>query len=116
MSIFRLFLLKMAIFHLKVKWSPWNPWCLGRMNLAWRKYTQTSMYEGRKELEKEHPVNFRDFAYKSYVENGEIKHFMANFTKKERIRLFFTPFSFGNNFTMPISKLQNRIFGFSDEI
>lgn len=86
------------------------------MNLAWSKYIKTPMYEGRKELEKAHPVDFRDFAYKSFVENHEISHFIANFTKKDRIKLLFAPFSFGNNFRMPFRKLENRIFGFFDEI
>lgn len=99
---------------LKIKWSPWNPWCLGKMNLAWTKYTQTSMYEGRKQLEKDNPVNFKDFAYKSFIENYEIKHFMNCFTKKEKIKLFFAPFSFGNSFKMPFWKLEGRIFGFEE--
>jgi len=107
---------KYRLIWLKIKWSPWNPWCVGRMNLAWSKYTKTPMYEGRKELENAHPVDFKDFAYKSFAENYEIKHFMANFTKKDKIKLFFAPFSFGSAFRMPFWKVENRIFGFSDEI
>lgn len=91
---------------LKIKWSPWNPWCLGRMNLAWAKYTQTSMYKDRKQLEKDHPNCFEDFAYKSFIDNYEVKHFINRFTKKDRIRLFFTPFSCGNQFRMPFWKLE----------
>ena len=101
---------------LKIKWTPWNPWCLGRMNLAWTKYIQTSMYEGRKQLEEGHPSDFKDFAYNSFIENYEIGYFISCFSKKEKIRLFFCPFSFGGRFRMPLWKLENRIFGFSDEI
>jgi hypothetical protein len=97
------------IILVKIKWSPWNPWCLGRMNLAWKKYTETSMYKSRKELEKVSPVNFRDFAYKAFVDNYEIKHFMARFTRKEKIKLFLAPFSFGAKFRMPFRQLENRI-------
>jgi hypothetical protein len=104
------------LISLKIRWSPWNPWCLGRMNLAWTKYTETPMYEGRKQLEKDHPVDFKDFAYKSFINNYEIKHFMASFTKKDKIRLLFAPFSFGSAFQMPFQKLEDRIFGFFDKI
>ena len=54
--------------------------------------------------------------YKSFIRNSEIKHFMANFTKKDKNRLFFAPFSFGSNFRMPFWKLESRISGFLDEI
>ena len=72
------------------------------MNLAWTKYTQTSTYECRKQLEKDNPVYLKDFAYKAFHDDYEIRYFMAKFTKKEKIRLFFAPFSFGNKFRMPL--------------
>ena len=99
---------------LRIKWSPWNPWCLGRMNLAWTKYTQTPTYEGRKQLEKDNPTYFKNFAYNSFVDDYEIRYFINRFTKKEKIKLFFAPFSFGNNFRMPFRKLEDRIFGFEE--
>jgi hypothetical protein len=101
---------------LKIYWNPWNPWCVGRMNLAWRKYMETPMYEGRKELEKAHPDHFTDYTRRAFVDNHEIKHFMSNFTKKDKIKLFFAPFSFGSTFRMPFWKVENRIFGFFDKI
>lgn len=94
---------------IKIKWSPWNPWCLGTMNLAWKKYTETPMYEGRKELEKNHPIDFEDFAYKAFIDNYEIKHFISTFTWKEKIKLLLAPFSFGSRFRMPFGQLQERI-------
>lgn len=102
------------IILLKIKWNPWNPWCLGKMNLAWTKYTRTSMYEDRKQLEKGNPTDFKDFAYNSFIENYEVKHFVNCFTKKEKIKLFFAPFSFGNNFRMPFWKLEDQILGFKE--
>ena len=78
---------------LRIKWSPWNPWCLGRMNLAWTKYMHTTMYEGRKQLEKNSPSNFKDYAYKAFIDNYEIKYFISTFTSKDKIRLFLAPFS-----------------------
>ena len=100
-SYWRLIWLKVVYVYHKIKWSPWNPWCLGRMNLAWVKYTQTSMYEGRKQLERDLPVSFKDFAHKSFIESTEIIHFINSFTKRDKIRLLFTPFSFGTKFQMP---------------
>ena len=94
---------------LKIKWSPWNPWCLGKMNLAWTKYTQTSTYEGRKRLEKDNPAYFKNFAYNSFRDDYEIRYFIDRFTLKEKIRLFFAPFSFGGQFKMPFWKLENKL-------
>ena len=94
---------------LKIKWCPWNPWCLGRMNLAWTKYTQTTMYEGRKQLEKDLPGTFKDFAYKAFIDNYEIKHFISTFTSKDKIKLLLAPFSFGAKFRMPLRKLEDLI-------
>ncbi len=93
---------------LKIKWSPWNPWCLGRTNLAWAKYAQTSTYEGRKQLEKDSPVYFKDFAYNAFVDNCEIRYFINRFTLKDKIKLFFAPFSFGDKFRMPLVALFGR--------
>ena len=92
---------QIRIILVKIKWNKWNPWCLGRMNLAWMKYTQTPMYEERKKLEKKYPIDFKDFACRSFIENYEIKFFMRHFTTKDKIKLFFMPFSFGNQFKMP---------------
>jgi hypothetical protein len=77
---------------------------------------ETPMYEGRKELEKAHPDHFTDYTRRAFVDNHEIKHFMSNFTKKDKIKLFFAPFSFGSTFRMPFWKVENRIFGFFDKI
>jgi hypothetical protein len=79
------------------------------MNLAWSKYTQTSTYEGRKQLEKDNPVYFKDFAYNSFVDDYEIRYFIKRFTLKDKIRLFFAPFSFGNMFRMPFWKLEDKL-------
>jgi len=94
---------------LKIRWSPWNPWCLGRMNLAWIKYTQTTLYKDRKKLEKEQPVSFSDYAHKAFIDNYEIEHFVAIFTSKDKIKLFLAPFSFGSKFRMPFRRLEDRI-------
>lgn len=94
---------------LKIRWSPWNPWCLGRMNLAWTKYTQTTLYKSRKKLEEEQPNSFGDFAHKAFVDNYEIKHFVSTFTLKDKIKLFLAPFSFGAKFRMPFRKLEDWI-------
>lgn len=87
---------------IKIKWSPWNPWCLAKLNLAWRKYTQTPMYESRKALEERFPLDFKDFAYNSFIVNGEVFFFIKKITWKEKILIFFMPFSFGNRFKMPL--------------
>lgn len=101
-KIRRIIGIKLVKLCVMIKWNPWNPWCIGVMNLAWEKYTQTSMYEGRKELERSDPVHFRDFAYRSFIDNYEIKHFVTRFTTMDKIKLVLMPFSFGNTFQMPI--------------
>lgn len=100
---------------LKAKWSTWNPWCIGRLNLAWTKYTQTVMYAERKKLEEEHPRSFKNFAMKSYMDNCETLHFIKRFTFGEKVKLTFAPFSFGSTFKMPFYKLESLIFGKQEE-
>jgi hypothetical protein len=102
-------------FLIRIKWSPWNPWSLGRMNLAWCKYTQTVMYEERKKLEGELPENFENFAYRAFVDNCEMQHFVRYFTFWDKVRLFLTPFSFGTTFQMPLYELRHIVFGSADK-
>jgi len=93
---------------IKIKWNPWNPWCLGRMNLSWTKYTQTDTYKARMGLEKDYPNRFKDFTYKSFVNNHELEYFILQFTPKDKIKLFFMPFSFGDQFRMPFWKISDK--------
>jgi len=102
---------KLTKLYVIIKWNPWNPWCLGVMNLAWQKYTKTSMYKERKELEASYPVDFYDFAYRAYINNCEIQYFAAHFTTMDKIKILLMPFSFGNTFQMPFQRLGYRIFG-----
>ncbi len=36
-----------AKIYMSIKWWPWNPWCVARLNLALKKYTESVMYEER---------------------------------------------------------------------
>lgn len=86
----------------KLKWSPWSPWSVAMLNLAWSKYIETPMYEGRKELEKEGP-KFKNFAQIAFAD--DITFFVSKFTKKDWLKVIFLPFSCGDVFRIPFWKL-----------
>ena len=87
----------------------WNPWALARLNLAWTNYTKTPMYEERMKLDWVDIKGFDNYAEKAFVENLEIKLFTSLFTKTDRLRITFLPFSCGNKHTMPWFLIRNRI-------
>jgi hypothetical protein len=99
--------------HLSIKWSPWNPWAVARINMAWTKYVQTAMYEERLEVPREFHTNrkFENYAEQAYVTNVEAMFFISMFTRKEKLKVLFTPFSCGNRNRMPFYLISNWIFG-----
>ena len=99
--------------YLLVKWSPWNPWAVARLNMAWSKYIQTTMYEDRLKVPKilHTDKNFENYAEQAYVTNTEAMFFMSMFTRKERLKVLFIPFSCGNRNRMPFYLISDWIFG-----
>lgn len=93
------------------KWYPFNPWGIARMNLAWTKYTETPMYEERKKIDFTMNPKYSDFAEEAFFEYGEMRLFDRLFTKKERFRVIFAPFSCGDKFKMPFWRVKCWIFG-----
>ena len=102
-----------AFIHLK--WSCWNPWAIGAMNLAWSKYAKTPMYEERSKLDREFKINDynydREYAFDAFIENEEFDFFYNQATFSERIRLILAPFSFGSRFRMPFWRIKFWILG-----
>jgi len=86
----------------RVLWSAYNPWAMARMNIAWQKYTQTTMYEERKKLEELYPVDFKDFAFRAYIENKEMFLFWKHSNWSEKLKIIFTPFSCKGEFVYPL--------------
>lgn len=89
--------IRMFLYHIYInlKWHPFNPWCVGRMNLAYKNYIESDLYKYRVE-ELGH-----EFAFKHYHELQEVKIFISFFTPKNKLKLLFTPFSCGNQYNMP---------------
>jgi len=93
------------IAYYKIKWHPWNPWSIARLNLALGKYMETTMYRDR-------VVAFgHDWAIDAYKEYGEARFFSSILTRKDRMKQIFTPFSCGNYYKLPWWKLEAWIFG-----
>ena len=82
-----------------MKWSPFNPWCVARMNLAYKRYTESDLYNYRVE------ALGHKFAHDHYHESGGLKVFMTFFTLKDKLKVIFTPFSCGNEYSIPFYKL-----------
>jgi len=99
--------------YLSVKWSPWNPWAVARLNMAWTKYIQTPVYEDRLKVPTELHTDRKseNYAEQAYIMNTEAMLFMSLFTRKERLKILFTPFSCGNRNKMPFYIISNWIFG-----
>lgn len=104
-NLFRISYIKVATLLIRIKWSSWNPWAIGAYNMAWSKYIQTPMYEGRTELNRHFAIkqsNYKgDFAFEAFVSNGEFAFFYNKRTWIDRIRLAVAPFSFGDKFRIP---------------
>lgn len=104
--------------YIKIRWSCWNPWALGRMNLAWSKYAATPMYEARRELDREFAKNIPnykgDFSYEAFLEYHEFDFFYSQRTLFDRVRLFFAPFSFSNKFRMPTWRIRWWWYGIDE--
>ena len=88
--------------RMSIKWSAWNPWAIARLNLAWTKYTETTMYEERFKCSEFHTdPNRESYAEQAYIENCEVMFFVNQFTWKDKLKIAFTPFSCGNQNRMP---------------
>ena len=93
-----------------VRWCEWNLWVLSSLNLAWTNYTKTSMYEERMKIDFM-PLRpgYEDYATQAYVDNLEPLFFKKRFTRKDKLRVLFTPFSCGDKYQMPLILIRNRI-------
>jgi len=110
MSIITIYKLKINllikhIWYYGIKWSPWNPWTLAVLNMAWNKYTQSVLYAERKKVTFRIPGSSCDFAEHHYTELGEVKHFIRKFTLKDKMKIIFIPFSCGEKYKLPFRKL-----------
>jgi len=88
--------------YLDLKWHYFNPWCVGKMNLAYKHYTESELYGYRVE------ALGHDFAHKHYHDLQEVKIFVSFFTFKDKLKVLLTPFSCGNEYCMPLHKLLTR--------
>ena len=97
--------IKFFLVHLYIdlKWSTFNPWCIARMNLAYKRYTESDLYTYRVE------VLGHKFAHDHYHESKGIEVFMTFFTFKDKLKVIFTPFSCGNEYSMPLYKLFEKL-------
>jgi len=104
--------------YIRIKWSTWNPWSIGRLNLAWGKYLVTPMYAARAELDHQLQINQAnyegDYPYEAFMNNHEFDFFYKKRTLSDRARLFFAPFSFGNRFRMPIWRIKWWWYGIDE--
>jgi len=109
----------LAILFIRIKWSAWNPWAIGAMNMAWSKYVETPMYEGRVEVDREFAINQPnykgDFAYETFLEYKEFDFFYGQRTLADRIRLLVAPFSFGDRFRLPWWRIRWWWFGIDEK-
>ncbi len=78
-----------------LKWSPRSPWCVARLNMAWNKYIATPMYSERVETFGE------DWAEQHYQEKMETSLFVSLFTMREKLKVFFLPYSCGDKYKSP---------------
>lgn len=96
----------------EIIWSPWNPWTISRLNLAWTKYTQTTMYEERKKIRFfDVSDEYEDYADQAYAENKEPLLFVSLFTRKEKLKAAFLPFSCGDRYKIPFWQIKHWIMG-----
>lgn len=89
--ILKLIYYRTALFFIdkyyQMKWSPYNPWCIARVNVSYSKYMDTVMYKERLKL------FGSKFAFFTFVENKEMILFMKKLTRRDKIKIYFTPFS-----------------------
>jgi|WetSurSiteA1Bulk_404760.scaffolds.fasta_scaffold02404_7 hypothetical protein len=108
-----------AILLIHIKWSAWNPWAVGAMNLAWSKYVKTPMYEGRVEVDREFATNQPNykgnFPFEAFINYKEFDFFYKQRTWLDRIRLFVAPFSFGDRFRIPLWRMWLWWFGIDEK-
>ena len=93
--------IKFFLFHLytDLKWSPFNPWCIGRMNLAYKRYTESDLYKYRVD------ALGHKFAHDHYHETRGAETFITFFTFKDKLKVLLTPFSCGNEYSIPFDKI-----------
>lgn len=87
------------VIFITLKWHPFNPWCVARMNLSYKKYTESELYHLRVD------ALGHKFAHDHYHDLQEIKMFVSFFTLRDKLKVIFTPFSCGNEYSMPLYKL-----------
>ena len=99
--------------YLSIQWSPWNPWTIARLNLAWQNYIKTTMYEDRLKVPKilHTDEKFDNYAEQAFVDNSEAMFFISRFTREERIKTWITPFSCGDKYRMPFYKISYWLLG-----
>jgi hypothetical protein len=90
--------------HITLRWHPWSPWTIAKLNMAWNHYIKTSMYEGRVKFDREIKGD-GSFPLKTFVEQREYSFFLKQVTKKEWLKIIFFPFSCGEQFQMPFWKI-----------
>jgi len=103
--------LSYAVGYLQVvlKWHPWSPWSVAKLNIAWKHYTKTVLYEERVKLNHLFGNDQPDFATKSFVDNKDYRFFLKQVTKKEWLKIIFCPFSCGDKFQMPFWRIKEWI-------
>jgi hypothetical protein len=99
-----------------LKWCPWSPWTIAKLNMAWNHYIKTTMYEGRVEVDREFRIKQGtryegNFPLESFVEHREYLFFCKQITKKEWLKIIFMPFSCGKTFVYPTWKIKLWLFG-----
>jgi hypothetical protein len=92
------------------KWCPWSPWTIAKLNMTWSHYVKTPMYERRVEFDKEIKGN-GSFPQTAFVENREYAFFVRHITKKEWLKIIFTPFSCTGIFQLPTWRIKRWWFG-----
>jgi len=91
--------------YIDLKWHPFNPWCVARMNLSYKHYIKSDLYKYRVE------ALGHEFAYSHYVELQEINMFVSLFTLRDKLKIIFTPFSCGDKHSIPpLSTLRWRYY------
>jgi len=102
-------LYNICITYQKLKWHPWNPWSVARLNLARTKYMETTMYRDRT------TAFGHEWAMEAYVEYKETLFFVSMLTRRERLKQLFAPFSCGDHYRLPWWQLGAWILGVKPE-
>jgi len=93
-------LIKIYTVWVKIKWSPYNPWSMALLNLAYQRYKETYLYRERRkfieETKERNPILYdevKNLMIEAFVTNGEVFFFMKKLTLKDRLWAIIAPFS-----------------------